>query len=95
MAEPPTQNQSGPMLGRGLGLLQDFFDLADFLLDFAGYFFSGAFILEVGVVGGVADLFLYLPFYLVECALCLILVALAHLSSPSWPSIALERERTT
>ena len=68
--------------------------MADFLLDFAGYFFGGAFVFEVGVIGDVAHLFLDLALDLVERAFDLIFVALAHLVSPSWPSNALERERT-
>src|SRR5579863_4429431 len=63
-------------------LLQDRFNLADFLLDFAREFLVLAFGCQVGIVRELSSLLLRLALQFMELALGLILRARFHVSSP-------------
>src|ERR1700674_2494039 len=58
---------------------EDFFQLADFLLDLPGYLFANTFAFQVGIVRQLAHLFLNLALHFVNFARNLILDAWLHL----------------
>jgi hypothetical protein len=52
----------------GLGFLDDFFYLRDFLLDFPGDFFDDAIVFQVRIVGELSHMALDRAFYVVKSA---------------------------
>src|SRR5271157_1179409 len=63
-------------------LLKHLFNLADFLLDFAGELFASAFCNQFGVIGGLTRCLFDLALHFTDVAFDLILRARFHVSSP-------------
>src|SRR5450759_5881683 len=65
----------------------DFFQLADFLLDFPGNLFAKTFGFQVGIVRRSSNLLFNFTFHIVKRSFCFVLYALLHGSSPLTRSV--------